>query len=86
MSVSVAGKLSLEVEISSWVPQASLLGPLLFLIYVHFISPKVLGSSNEFADDFKVSVYYLRNNSDDREEGMRKLQQDLNQFVETSRC
>ena len=84
--VSVAGKLSQEVEVSSGVPQGPVLEPLLFLIYVKFITSNVIGSWATNADDFKLSVCYPRNNLDDGEEGMRKQQQDLNQFTETSKC
>ena len=78
MSVSVAWKLSQEVDISSGVTLGSVLGPLLFQIYVIFITSNVLESWAAMADDFKLSVCYPRNNLDDREEGMRELQQDLN--------
>ena len=44
------------------------------------------GSLAAFADNFKLSFCYPRNNFDDREEGMRKLQQDLNQRAEASSC
>ena len=56
------------------------------MIYIDFIISNVLGSQAAFADDFKLSVCYERNNLVDREEGMRKRQQDLNHVAETSRC
>ena len=65
-SVSVARKLSKEV-ISSMVPQGSVLGSLLFLVHVNFITSNVLGSWTAFSDG------YSRNSLDDREESMRKL-------------
>ena len=86
MSVSVAGKLSQEVEISSGVPQGLVLGHLLFLNYVIFITSNVLGSWAAFSDDFKVSVGYPRNNLDDRVEGMRNLQLELNHIPEANKC
>ena len=59
---------------------------MLFLIYVNFITLSVLGSRAAFDNDFKLSVCYLMNSLDDRDEGMRKMQQDLNHVAETSRC
>ena len=44
MSLSVAKKMSQEVEISSWVPQGLVLGSLLFLICANFITSHFLGS------------------------------------------
>ena len=86
MSVYVAGRLSKEVKISLMFPQRSVLGPMPFFISVIFITSTVLRSWAAFADDFKLSVCYSKKNLDDIEEGVRKIQLDLNHVAETSRC
>jgi hypothetical protein len=70
--VSVNDKLSSWSAVSSGVPQGSVLGPLLFTLFVNDI-PKILSSFvSMFADDTKT--YQAVANSQD----MESLQQDLN--------
>ena len=53
--VTVLGAASQDLEVTSRVPQGSLLGPLLFLIYVNSLSDAVTSSTVAyFADDTKV--------------------------------
>jgi hypothetical protein len=58
-------------EVLSGVPQGSVLGPLLFLLYVNDIPDVVESSVRLFADDTKM--WKVIRNTDDRD----KLQQDL---------
>ena len=77
--VTVSGESSKEVSVSSGVPQGSLLGPLLFLLFVNNL-PATCNSSEVacFADDTKI--YRLIDSVDDS----RALQSDLNSLVDWS--
>ena len=54
MQVAVKGQLSSSRPVESGVPQGSVLGPLLFLIYVNHIGSKLTSNYKIFADDLKL--------------------------------
>ena len=60
MRVAVDGCCSGSREVVSGVPQGSVLGPVLFLIYVNHITNGVLSSFKSFADDYKLYLRYRR--------------------------
>ena len=57
MQVVVAGTCSSSFPVTSGVPQGSVLGPLLFLIYINHISANLMSNVKIFADDLKL--YFL---------------------------
>ena len=54
MSVSVSGVCSTAKHVTSKVPQGSVLGPLLFLVYVNFLPSSIVNKCMFFADDLKI--------------------------------
>ena len=74
--VQVKGSLSDWAMVKSGVPQGSVLGPILFLIYVNDIDEKVTCNISKFADDTKIYA-----SVPDRE-AARVMQNDLNKMYE----
>jgi len=74
--VSVGGQLSKEVKVTSGVPQGSVLGPLLFLVYVNYIWRNIDLSIRLFAEDY--IIYRKITNKNDIE----TLQKDLDTLGE----
>ena len=74
----------LDEEVTSEVPQGSVLGPFLFLVYVNYITRDVVGSWAAFADDYKVSVCYPRGDPMGMQEGVERLQADLDSIAGAS--
>ena len=63
-------------EVLSGVPQGTVLGPLLFIIFINDLPEAITGLSKLFADDTKL-VSIIRNQMD-----LTNLQNDINQLIE----
>jgi hypothetical protein len=74
--VRVNGQLSGEVRVNSGVPQGSVLGPQLFLVYVNDIWRNIDSNIRLFADD---CIIYRRVNDSSH---VDELQRDLNKLRE----
>ena len=78
MCVRVAGETSDPKAVPSGVPQGSVLGPVLFLIYVNCIASSLGCCWKAFADDFKLYFSFPRDSCISVFQGMMiQLQQDL---------
>ena len=76
--VVVDGEVSNWKAILSGVPQGSVLGPILFLIYINDLDDDITSKVLKFADDTKV-FRKIKSDAD-----RQHLQDDLNKFIEWS--
>ena len=76
--VVINGIKSSYVPVTSGVPQGSVLGPILFLIYINDLDANVINNIAKFADDTKISGIA------DNLESCESIQNDLNNITEWS--
>ena len=76
--VVINGKSSDWINVSSGVPQGSVLGPILFIIYINDIDERINCKLSKFADDTKIA------NRVDSESQRQLLQRDLDTLIEWS--
>ena len=81
MKVRVGDCFSDPVYVTSGVPQGSVLGPLLFLIYINHVASDVLCYFKIFADDTKLYLGHSRFNFDD---SLDEFQVSIDALVNTS--
>ena len=85
MQVCVKGELSSHRTVLSGVPQGSVLGPLLFLIYINHIGRNLKGNYKIFADDLKLYSCVGRGSmAAGSPSGTVRMQDDINSLHETS--
>ena len=72
MQVLVKGTTSSAAEVRSGVPQGSVLGPILFLVYINHVASSLSCSYKIFADDLKVFIKLDNDKHNTSEEALQK--------------
>ena len=84
MRVSCGGHKNSSKPVLSGVPQGSVLGPLLFTIYVNSLTDGLSAKCMAFADDFKLFLHCSEKDSDNLLAHMVTLQRDLDKLSSTA--
>ena len=85
MCVKIAGSMSSVKGISGGVPQGTVLGVVLYLIYVNHIASSVDCCRRAFANDFKLYLSFPRSSFIPMLQGMMSLQSDLSKGREIAK-
>ena len=80
MWVTVGGRCGTSRPVLSGVPQGSVLGPLLFLIYVNNLPMSILNNCKLFADDLKIYLKVTSVNSSSFVRDLSSCQSDIDQI------
>ena len=84
MRVAVKGSLSKPRKVDSGIPQGSVLGPLLFLIYINHIASHLSCLYKIFADDLKIYACVHHRSSPDNPHSTADVQSDIDVLYTTS--
>ena len=77
MYVSISGFKSSSMSVSSGVPQGSVLGPLLFLVYINHLPSYIVNNCMIFADDLKIYLPYCSSSPLTLAQGVSSCQHDI---------
>lgn len=85
MKVAVKRSLSQPRDVCSGVPQGSVLGPLLFLIYINHVASNLSCRYKIFADDLKMYACVHHRTSPSQSQSIVNVQSDIDALHATSR-
>ena len=81
MRVRVEHTLSAPVQVSSGVPQGSVLGPILFILYINHVTHNLTCKFKIFADDIKIYYSYK---AEDAHIAQTTIQRNIDILIRTS--
>ena len=84
MEVVGSGQNSSSFPVISGVPQGSVLGPTLFLIYIKHISATLVSNVKLFADDLKLYILIKPQNLSTALGGISTIQRDIDSLIEVA--
>ena len=84
MKVCVKGSFSQPRRVLSGIPQGSVLGPLLFLIFINHIASDLTCNFKIFADDLKIYACVNHQSTTDHSSLAARVQTDINKLHNTS--